>query len=129
MKKLLPIATLALMVTGCATTKGITPQYINPTTYASHSCQSLEQEIARVSQTAAATEKQQVSLASTGLGIGIAAGRGGIYPSISFGLGSGSGGSNKKATLSKLYGEHDAMVLSARQKGCGFAQTMKVYGE
>lgn len=132
MKKsaLLTVVGSALLLSACATTKGITPQYINPTAYDAHTCQSLEQEIARVSRTAAATEKQQVGLSSTGLGIGISAGRGGIYPTISFGVGQSSGAtSSKKATLAKLYGEHDAMVLNARQKGCAFAGGMKVYGE
>lgn len=132
MKKLTSFALLSatLMLGGCATTQGITPQYINPNTYDAHTCQSLEQEIARVSRTAAATEKQQVGLSATGLGIGVSAGRGGIYPTISFGVGQSSGASSsKKATLAKLYGEHDAMVLNARQKGCAFAGGMKVYGE
>lgn len=118
----------ALALSACATTKGIAPQYINPTTYANHSCQSLAQEIERVSKVASQTEKQQSGLSASGIGVGIAAGRGGIYPTISFGVGQ-STSNQKKATLSKLYGEHDAMVVSARQKGCAFADSIKIYGE
>lgn len=121
---------LPLLLTACATThKGsITPQYINPTTYQHQSCDGLSEEIRRVSVLAEQTEKQQTPLSATGVGIGIAAGRGGIYPTISLGIGKGAG-SHKKATLSKLYGEHDAMVIAARQKGCAFAKTIKIYGE
>lgn len=121
------VGTLAL--TGCVSTGNIAPQYINPSNYQHHDCASLQSEITRISKLAKATEEQNISL-GTGVGIGISAGRGGIYPSISLGTGIGSGQRQaKKNTLAKLYGEHDAMVLAGRQKGCGFVQGMKVYGE
>lgn len=51
-------------------------------------------------------------------------------PSISVGAGLGGGTKQAKTnTLAKLYGEHDAMVVAARQKGCAFAQHIKIYGE
>lgn len=121
------VGTLAL--TGCVSTGNIAPQYINPSNYQHHDCASLQSEITRISKLAKATEEQNISL-GTGVGIGISAGRGGIYPSISLGTGIGSGQRQaKKNTLAKLYGEHDAMVLAGRQKGCGFVQGMKVDGE
>lgn len=130
MKKthILVLSIAAIALPACTTTKGITPQYINPNTYASHSCQSLESEVTRISKLATDTEQQQTPLSATGIGIGITAGRGGIYPSISLGIGKGTG-NQKKATLSKLYGEHDAMILAARQKNCNFANGIKIYGE
>ncbi|WP_155733427.1 hypothetical protein [Moraxella catarrhalis] len=35
----------------------------------------------------------------------------------------------KKQMLSYLYGEHDAIILAARQKHCVFTQGIKIYGE
>lgn len=130
MKKYLAFGIVgALTLTGCVSTSNIAPQYINPSVYQHHDCTSLQSEVARITQLANATEKQNISL-GTGVGIGISAGRGGIYPSISLGTGIGSGQRQaKKNTLAKLYGEHDAMVLAGRQKGCGFVQGMKIYGE
>lgn len=120
----------AALLSGCATTGGIAPQYVNPNTYSTYGCDGLSQEINRVSRLAASTEKQGSPLSSTGIGIGLAGGRGGIYPTISLGVGQASGASSqKKQTLARLYGEHDAMVVAARQKGCSFANTMKIYGE
>ncbi|MDO4250445.1 MAG: hypothetical protein Q4C68_02935 [Moraxella sp.] len=120
-------ATLALV--GCSAKQSITPQYINPNAYANYDCQTLSQEIKRIETLATDTEKQQTSLSATGMGIGITGGRHGIYPTISFGVGKNTNHANKKHTLSRLYGEHDAMVVAARQKGCAFVQGVKIYGE
>lgn len=129
MKKL-SLATIGVLaLTGCATTGTIAPQYINPANYQHHDCATLQSEVARITKLAKDTENQNISL-GTGVGVGISAGRGGIYPSISLGTGIGSGQRQaKKNTLARLYGEHDAMVLAGRQKGCGFAQNIKIYGE
>lgn len=130
MKKiLLTLTATATVLTGCATTK-IAPQYVNPSNYHNYDCTVLQSEVARITQTAEATEKQNVGLSATGIGIGLAGGRGGIYPTISVGAGLGSGARQAKTnTLAKLYGEHDAMVVAGRQKGCAFAQNIKIYGE
>lgn len=125
---ILATASLALL-TGCASTQTIAPQYINPNTYTSYDCATLNQEINRISKLADSTEKQQSTLAASGIGIGLTGGRHGIYPTVSFGLGQSTSGSQKRQTLSKLYGEHDAMVLAARQKNCSFANSIKIYGE
>ena len=129
MKNLLLLG-MILTLAGCATTKGnITPQYINPSNYQAQDCATLKSEITRISKLANETEKQNISL-GTGVGIGIAVGRGGLYPTISLGTGIGSGQRQaKKNTLARLYGEHDAMVLAARQKHCDFVSGMKIYGE
>lgn len=129
-KTLIALTAAALTLTGCATTGNIAPQYVSPNNYAAHDCAYLQSEVARVSTLAEKTQNQQTSLSSTGLGIGIAGGRGGIYPTISFGVGSGSSTRAARTnTLAKLYGEHDAMVIAARQKNCAFAQNIKIYGE
>lgn len=131
MKKSLLIGTLlATVLTGCATTGKIAPQYVSPTNYQSHSCSALQSEVARIGDLARATENQNVGLSASGIGFGLTGGRGGIYPSISFGMGTGSGQHQAKTnTLAKLYGEHDAMIVTARQKGCEFAKGVKIYGE
>ncbi|OOR89459.1 hypothetical protein B0181_07230 [Moraxella caviae] len=129
MKKLLAVAAVAAL-TGCATTGNIAPQYINPTNYQSYDCAMLQSEVARVTKSAEATQKQQTPLSASGIGIGLTGGRHGIYPSISFGMGTGSSQRAAKTnTLARLYGEHDAMIIAARQKGCGFAHGVKIYGE
>lgn len=130
--KILALGIVAVIatLTGCASTGKIAPQYINPNTYQAHDCQTLQQEVTRVTNIISQTQKQQFSLASTGVGIGLTGGRGGIYPTISIGMGSGSSQrAAKNNTLSKLYGEHDAMIIAARQKSCGFATGVKIYGE
>ena len=129
MKKIIGISIFATALMGCATTGTIAPQYINPANYQGYDCHALQSEVARVSKLAQATENQNVSLGA-GVGVGISAGRGGIYPSISLGTGIGSGQRTaKKNTLARLYGEHDAMVIAGRQKGCTFVQGIKIYGE
>lgn len=129
MKKLPFIALVAVVLSGCATTKSITPHYVNPSMYQSYECAMLHSEIERVSQLAEDTKKQNTPL-STGIGIGIAGGRGGIYPTISVGTGVGSGQRQAKInTLARLYGEHDAMVIAGRQKGCAFVKGIKIYNE
>lgn len=122
------VAILALA--GCATSGNIAPQYVNPSNYQSYNCSSLQSEIARISQTAELVEKQNIGLSATGLGIGIAGGRHGIYPTVSMGMGANTAARNaKKDELARLYGQHDAMVVAARGKGCAFAQSIKIYGE
>lgn len=122
-------AATALVLTGCASTGKVAPQYVNPTTYQNYDCTALQSEVNRVTALVEQTQKQQVGLSSTGIGIGIAGGRHGIYPTISLGMGSGGQKSAKTNALSRLYGEHDAMIVAARQKGCAFAQGVKIYGE
>lgn len=129
MKKFLWLGVVSATLMGCTTTGNIAPQYINPSNYQNYDCNALQKEVARISGLAKTAEKQNVSL-GTGVGIGISAGRGGIYPTISLGTGV-SGGQRQAKTnqLARLYGEHDAMIVAARQKNCAFAHQVKIYGE
>ncbi len=130
MKAIITAIAAAAVLTGCASTGNVAPQYINPTVYQNQDCQSLQSEINRVAAAAEQTKKQNISLASTGIGIGLTGGRHGIYPSISLGMGTGASQRQaKNNTLSQLYGQHDAMVVAARKQGCGFAQGIKIFGE
>lgn len=91
------LTAVAVALTGCATTN-IVPQYVNPTNYQGHDCNLLQSEVARISQSAKATENQNTKLSATGIGIGLVGGRGGIYPSISVGAGLGGGQNKPKPT-------------------------------
>lgn len=127
--KIMYLLATSLLLSACVS-KTIAPSYVNPSLYHSHSCQSLAEEIRRIESLAAATQQQNTPLSATGIGIGITGGRHGIYPTISMGVGSQSGAINaKKEKLATLYGQHDAMVIAGRQKGCTFARQIKIYGE
>ncbi|WP_227430208.1 hypothetical protein [Psychrobacter sp. I-STPA6b] len=126
---LLSITGAALMLTGCATTNSISPQYVAPNTYQSYDCAALNQELNRVHAYIEQTQKQQSTFSTTGVGIGVSAGRWGISPNISLGIGKSSSTQARDNKLSRLYGERDALIQSARLKKCAFASGMKVFGE
>lgn len=130
MKKFMIAAVSAVALAGCATTGNITPQYVNPNMYHSYDCTQLQSEVRRVTTLVERAQNEQIGLSASGIGIGVTGSRHGIYPSISWGVGTNSRQRTaKKETLSRLYGEHDAMILAARQKQCAFAQGVKIYGE
>ena len=116
-------------LSGCASTGNITPQYIPPSTYQSYDCQALNQEYIRVNSYVNAARNEQSTLASTGVGVGISAGRWGISPNISFGVGQSNNNKARDVKLSRLYGERDAIIQSARIQRCSFANGIKIYGE
>ena len=68
-------------------------------------------------------------LTTTGVGVGVSAGRWGISPNINIGVGKSTNNNARDAKLSRLFGERDAVVQSARMKQCAFAAKLKVYGE
>lgn len=114
---------------GCATTSNLTPQYVPPSTYQNYDCQALSQEYIRVNRYVDATRSEQSTLSTSGVGVGVSAGRWGISPNISFGVGKSNDTKSRDAKLSRLYGERDAIIQSARVKRCGFANGIKIYGE
>lgn len=114
---------------GCATTSTLTPQYIPPSNYQSYDCSALAQEYNRVNLYAEAAKNEQSKISMSGVGVGISAGRWGISPNITFGVGQSSDTNARDAKLSRLYGERDAIIQSARIKSCGFADGIKIYGE
>ncbi|MBE0443110.1 MAG: hypothetical protein ACTH7W_00275 [Psychrobacter sp.] len=116
-------------LSGCASTGNVTPQYVPPSTYQSYDCQALNQEYARVNRYVDAALNEQSTLSSTGVGIGVSAGSWGISPNISFGLGKSENTKARDAKLSRLYGERDAIVQSARLQNCDFVDGIKIYGE
>lgn len=118
-----------LMLVGCASTGNVSPQYIPPSNYQNYDCNGLSQEYNRL-QTYINNEKSTYSgVTATGVGVGISAGRWGISPNINVGLGKSNNTNARDAKLSRLYGESDAVVQSARMKRCSFAANLKVYGE
>lgn len=116
-------------LSGCATSGNLTPQYVPPSTYQSYDCQALAQEYNRVNSYVESTRNQRSTLSSSGVGIGVSAGRWGISPNISFGVGQSSDNKARDAKLSRLYGERDAIIQSARIQRCSFANGVKIYGE
>ena len=110
-------------LSGCASTGNITPQYVPPSTYQSYDCQALNQEYNRVNR------NEQSTLSASGVGVGVSAGRWGISPNISFGVGQSNNTKARDAKLSRLYGERDAIIQSARIQRCSFANGIKIYGE
>lgn len=116
-------------IAGCATSGQLTPQYVPPSTYQSYDCQALVQEYHRINHYIEGIRNEQTTLSTTGMGVGISAGRWGISPNISFGLGKSSNTQGRDAKLSRLYGERDAIIQSARLKNCSFANGIQIYGE
>lgn len=122
-------ATGLLGLSGCASTGNIMPQYVPPSNYQGYDCQTLSQEYNRVNRYVEAARNEQSSLSTSGVGIGVSAGRWGISPNISFGVGKSNNTKARDAKLSRLYGERDAIIQSARVKRCSFANGIKIYGE
>ena len=116
-------------LSGCASTGNVTPQYVPPSTYQNYDCQALSQEYNRVNRYVEAARTEQSTFAASGVGVGISAGRWGISPNISFGVGKSNNTKARDAKLSRLYGERDAIVQSARIQRCSFANGIKIYGE
>ena len=116
-------------LSGCATTGNLTPQYVPPSTYQNYNCQALTQEYNRVNSYVEATRNERSTLSSSGVGVGISAGRWGISPNISFGVGKSNDTKARDVKLSRLYGERDAIIQSARIQRCSFVDGIKIYGE
>lgn len=128
-KKTAPLWLVSTLMVLAACSSTITPKYVSPSQYQGLDCARLSEEVARVESIINTTRKQSNVFSTSGVGIGVSAGRGGIYPSISFGIGKGQNNSARDDKLSQLYGERDALVQSARFKQCGFASRLKLYGE
>ena len=62
-------------LSGCASTGNITPQYVPPSTYQSYDCQTLSQEYIRVNRYVDAARNEQSTIAASGVGVGVSAGR------------------------------------------------------
>lgn len=118
-----------LVVSGCASTGNISPQYIPPSTYQNYNCASLSQEYQRIQSYINTESRNYSGLTTTGIGVGVSAGRWGISPNINIGVGKSTNNSARDAKLSRLFGERDAVIQSARMKQCAFAAKLKIYGE
>ncbi|SUD91854.1 hypothetical protein [Psychrobacter phenylpyruvicus] len=118
-----------LVVSGCASTGNVSPQYIPPSTYQNYNCASLSQEYQRIQSYINTESRNYSGLTTTGIGVGVSAGRWGISPNINIGVGKSTNNSARDAKLSRLFGERDAVIQSARMKQCAFAAKLKIYGE
>ncbi|WP_394261100.1 hypothetical protein [Moraxella boevrei] len=121
----LPSCALTILaMTGCASTP--TPQYISPNTYQNYDCNTLMSEYNRTTQYINANQ-QKSGLTMSGVGIGIAGGRHGIYPTVSFGVGKANSGNQNNVSIAM--GERDAILQSGRMKQCAFSRGVKLYSE
>ena len=89
----------------------------------------MNQEYTRVNRYVADANNERSTLSTSGVGVGVSAGRWGISPNISFGVGKSNDTKARDVKLSRLYGERDAIVQSARIQRCSFANGIKIYGE
>ncbi|MFB2539423.1 MULTISPECIES: hypothetical protein [unclassified Acinetobacter] len=113
------IATLIL--TGCATTSAVKPNYVSPTLYQDSNCQKLYAEYQRldgyIEATSKSTRRSPIGV-GTGLGIGFGSGGAwGLYPSISINM-TPNMSSNQDAELADLYGQKIAITQAAHLKQC-----------
>lgn len=106
----------ALLV-GCASNP-VQPTYVSSAVYKDYTCAQLEQEYRRVNDHIGKASSERKGFDMTGIGVGISAGRGGVYPRVSVGMGKSTDGRNPR--LSRLLGERDAIAESSRFKGCDF---------
>ena len=118
-----------LFMSGCASTGNVSPQYVPPSNYQSYNCASLSEEYQRIESYINKEKGTYSGVAATGVGVGVSAGRWGISPNINIGLGRSNNSQARDAKLSRLYGERDAVVQSARMKQCSFATNLKIYGD
>lgn len=126
--KKMSIIMAVLCLSACASMQ-VAPQYVSPSRYQTYDCSALQQESHRIHGYIHQTQKQQGTLSATDIGIGVSAGRYGVYPSISFGIGKSQKTQARDAKLAQLYGERDAIIQSGRMKKCAFVTGLKLYGE
>lgn len=120
MKRLISGITLAVFVSGCATSPdNITAAYVSPMQYSSYSCPQLREEASRVSARAAQVTGAQSSKATgdaVAMGVGLIL----FWPSLFFIKGDGT----TAAEVGRLKGEMDAIEQASVKRRCGI-QFMK----
>lgn len=99
------------------------PTYVSSSVYKDYTCAQLHDEYRRVNHVIRNTSNTGDFLSTTGIGIGLHGGSGGIYPTVSVGMGANR--QNNNPELSRLLGEREAMMASAKFKGCDFPITHK----
>lgn len=105
---------LVIILSGCAAAgHDITGSYVSPSLYSSYNCQQLNNELVRVSSSAAQLSFQLDEAASKDQAIA-AAGILIFWPAL-FALG---GTDAQEAKLSQLKGEHEALEVSLIKKKC-----------
>lgn len=103
-----------LMLAACATK----PVYVSTSNYMGFSCANLQNELVRID--AHLNKLNGFSLETKGVGVGLSAGRWGVSPHITFGL-----GSSNKQTKARLLGERDAVLETAKIKQCQVSSNLK----
>ena len=114
MKKILSVALSAIMAAGCATSpNNITAEYVSPLQYQNYTCDQLIQETRRIGARVSEVTGQQQAQANNdaiAMGVGLVI----FWPALFFLANNG----DKKAELSRLKGEYDAVQQAGIQKNC-----------
>lgn len=108
-----------LLLTACSSTP-VKPTYVSPTEYQALSCQQLQGEYKRIQQYIDGGV-QPAKRTGVGVGVGLGGGWGsrggwGVAPSISVNMGQSS--DTKRTELARVLGEQEAVVQTAKFKGC-----------
>jgi hypothetical protein len=121
----LAIGAALLGLVGCAA-KPIKPTYVPATDYQSMNCEGLRAEYGRVnSHIEQGTTEKSSLFSGVGVGVGAFGGSGGwgIGPSLSFGVGKQTSGSD--AAYARLLGQREAVSQQAVLQGCPIAPPVK----
>lgn len=118
MKKVICVATIALVLGACASSPDkITAQYVSPLVYQGFDCGQMQAEAARINARVAEVTGQQQQAANndaTMMTVGLLL----FWPSLFF----IQGDKSKSAELSRLKGESDALQQAYIQKNCNAQQ-------
>lgn len=115
MKTIAVIASVALVLSGCATNpKDISPNYVSPVLYQNLSCDQLSMEAQRVANAASAAtgaQSKQASSDAVATGVSLVL----FWPALFF-IG---GDKHNAAQVAQLKGEMQAIEQANIQKNCG----------
>ncbi len=123
------VSLTTLLLTSCASTAPITPQYVSSAQYNDYDCLKLTLEYQRVANYIKRNKKQGMDFTTSGIGFGLSGGRHGIYPTVQIGVAKGRDDSYQREELARLFGEHDAILQSARFKQCDKLKNIKLFSE
>lgn len=120
LRKIIAISCAASVLTGCASAPDkISAQYVSPMQYASYDCDTVREEMVRVSnhvQQVAGVQRKKAKNDQIAMGVGLVL----FWPALFF-----LAGGDKKEELSRLKGEYDALNQVAIKKKCAVADEIR----
>ncbi len=123
------VSLTALLLTACASTAPITPTYVSSAQYRDYDCLKLTLEYQRVANYIKRNKTRNTDFTASGIGFGLSGGRHGIYPTVQIGVAQGKNSQYQKEELARLFGEHDAILQSARFKQCDKLKSIQLFSE